>query len=104
MSGRTKPVRKRRTTSAVLQPTGDIAAALIAAVERDGAIARTEVAKRAARSQVLEVFDALTSAGLEVSAKFVRRPLEAQIEDVARSGPLALRGLEKSLQGATPRE
>lgn len=85
--------------------TSEIAAELVADVERHGAIAKTEVAKRSARSQVLEVFDALTGAGLEVSGRFVRRPLEAQLEEaVARRGPLPLRGLEKLVAGATGRE
>jgi len=44
-------------------PTAEIAAGLISAIQRDGAILKTEVAKRSSRTQLLEVFDALVRAG-----------------------------------------
>jgi hypothetical protein len=53
---------------------------------------------------VLDVFDALVRAGLEVSARFVRRPLETQILERLNGGPLSLRGLDKVVRGATARE
>lgn len=84
--------------------TAEIAAGLVSAVERDGAILRTQVTQRSSRTQVLDVFDALVRAGLEVSGRFVRRPLEAQILERLDGGPVPLRGLDKVVRGATGRE
>jgi len=62
-------------------------------------------------AQLLELFDALASAGLEIGSRFVRVPLEKQLEQLlverAASGksPLvALRRIEKNLDGASSRE
>jgi hypothetical protein len=103
MSGK-KPTRRKASPSTAPRPTTEIAAELLAVIERDGAILKSEVGKRASRMQILEVFDALVSAGFEVSGRFVRRSLDAQLEERAREAPTPLRGLEKIVKGATARE
>lgn len=90
-----------------LPPVEEVARALLDDVRTKGAVPKAAVTK-AARSgpRSLEVFDALTSAGLEVGARFVRVPLEAQVEAALRDArePLALRALASRVRGATPRE
>ena len=97
---------RHRQAKSKLTPiaTAEIAAGLVSAVQRDGAILKTEITRRSSRTQVLDVFDALVRAGLEVSARFVRRPLETQILERLNGGPLSLRGLDKVVRGATARE
>lgn len=97
---------RHRQAKSKLTPiaTAEVAAGLVSAVGRDGAILKTEVTRRSSRTQVLDVFDALVRAGLEVSARFVRRPLETQILERLNGGPLSIRGLDKVVRGATARE
>jgi hypothetical protein len=98
-AGRRKPRSEVKSI-----PTAEIAAGLISAIQRDGAILKTEVAKRSSRTQLLEVFDALVRAGFEISARFVRRALETQLLERLDGAPVPLRGLDKLLRGATARE
>ncbi|MGD0676550.1 MAG: hypothetical protein ABSC94_14115 [Polyangiaceae bacterium] len=79
-------------------------AALASALAARGAVLKTEVTKRAGRGRALEIFDALVAAGFEVGARFVRRPLEAQIEERLVRGPMSLRGADKVLHGASSLE
>jgi hypothetical protein len=94
------------TRKAKAEPIGiaEMVAELVATVEREGAVPRATVTRRAPRKQLLVIFDALVGAGLELGAKFVRRPLEAQLQERLVGPPLALRGLDKVVRGATPGE
>jgi hypothetical protein len=82
----------------------EVIADMVAAVERDGAVPKTAVTKRAQRTQLLIVFDALVNAGLELGAKFVRRPLEMQLQERLVGPPIPLRGLDKVVRGGTAGE
>lgn len=91
--------------------TAEVARAIVAAIARDGAIARSAVARMQKGDGQLALFDALSDAGLEIGARFVRTPLEAQLEALLRDpraagkdGLIDLRGLEKRLEGASSRE
>ncbi len=84
--------------------TAEIVTELVSAVERDGAVPRSAVTRKASREQLLVIFDALVGAGLEVGAKFVRRPLETQLRERLVGIPIPLRGLDKVVRGATARE
>jgi hypothetical protein len=82
----------------------EIVTELVAAVEREGAVPRAAVTKRAPRKQLLVIFDALVGAGLELGAKFVRRPLDAQLQERLVGPPVPLRGLDKVVRGGTAGE
>jgi hypothetical protein len=104
MAARKRAARRGAKPEKLVSSMAEIAAALVALVEREGAVAKTEVAKHAGRERSLEVFDALGAAGLEIGARSIRRPLEEQLEHAVREGPLPCRGLEKHVAGASPRE
>jgi hypothetical protein len=103
------PIRQTRRSRArpVAEevPVATIAAEIASLVERDGALPLTDVKRRASKARLLAVYDQITSANLEIGRSFVRRPLEAQLEERVRAdGPLPLRGVEAKLRGATQRE
>jgi hypothetical protein len=58
---------------------GDIVTDVVSAVEREGAVPRAVVTAGVSRKQQLIILDALVGAGLELGAKFVRRPLDTQL-------------------------
>ena len=106
MAGAKRGARRTTPKRRDSRPTSEIVATVCEAVRARGDFPRAAIAKMAIpKAQLLDVFDALANAGLELGKRSIREPLEGQIESKLVDGrPLPLRKLETALRGATAPE